>query len=246
MGCEWSLECENQGEGWKKGKMWSSPTTLVSYGINLEKNWTVTQVKETTRSMLTKVFNRLHALKDENATLKTKFNKLQTAVICGRTELGEKLTKFDIRTLLDKWGLQEPRKKEALLRGNGKSTMDLLEGLTDIELAKKPYNFTGTEIAKFKEGIKISRGRVTTKVATCTASLWTAEDIEEVRALLEKWGIQESTKKAALLCEDGWDDIDLTWEELTDDDFKTYNFTDTEITNFRAGVKKYLEDKSKK
>jgi len=201
-------KCDNKGEGWKKGKTWSSPTTLASYGINLEANWTLTQVKGTIQKMLTKVFNRLYSLKDENATLKTQLDKLQSAVISTRPELAETLTNGEV------------------------------EKQTNDEAAAGAY-------------AAAAAAAVVSDNSTGTTSLWTAEDIAEVRTLLEDWGIQEPAKKAELLLQNpdwsiGWDDTSPYLQDLvfSPNILSALKFTADEIPKFRQGFEKYIAAKS--
>merc|ERR1711964_825608 len=198
--------------------------SLSDYGVKLAKVWTLSQVKGRTQVVLEKLYARQQKLMQEMAEMKIKLTKAEAE--------NQQLTNGEVNNNLSASNHTDAVPNMCF------QTADSAEP-TQVEKPTK-----GEE-----KSSEAAPDDTTTKGAA--ASLGTAEGIaepSEVRTLLEKWGIQNATEKARLLCENGWDDIDVWAEPVQTNrysrfDESIYNylsdfgFTEDDIKNFKAGVK---------
>merc|ERR1711964_822851 len=192
--------------------------SLSDYGVKLAKVWTLSQVKGRTQVVLEKLYARQQKLMQEMAEMKIKLTKAEAE--------NQQLTNGEVNDNL-----------------SASNRIDAVPNVCMLTAdSKEPTK--GEE----KSSEAAPDGNTTKGAAV---SLGTAEGIaepSEVRTLLEKWGIQKATEKARLLCENGWDDIDVWAEPVQTNrysrfDESIYNylsdfgFTEDDIKNFKAGVK---------
>merc|ERR1711964_797932 len=195
--------------------------SLSDYGVKLAKVWTLSQVKGRTQVVLEKLYARQQKLMQEMAEMKIKLTKAEAE--------NQQLTNGEVNDNL-----------------SASNHTDAVPNMSLLTADSKPAQVEKPSTKGEEKSSEAAHDDNTTEGAT--ASLWTAEEIAEARILLEKWGIPKATEKARLLCENGWDDIDLWAEPVQtkkysrfDESIYTYlsdfGFTEDDIKNFKAGVK---------
>merc|ERR1711964_802396 len=176
--------------------------SLSDYGVKLAKVWTLSQVKGRTQVVLEKLYARQQKLMQEMAEMKIKLTKAEAE--------NQQLTNGEVNDNL-----------------SASNHTDAVPNMSLLTADSKPAQ---VEKPSTKVEEKSSEAAHDDNTEGATVSLWTAEETAEVRTLLEKWGIPKATEKARLLCENGWDDIDL-WDELvlTDAELSACGFTKDDI-----------------